>query len=134
MQKFPLIHFDVISAFFCSLAKPIRPGHNPNQPAIHSNSLSTTSVDSQVSSPSIIRATSPSKIPIVPAGSSDRATPVIRGGLRSDGEAIVGGSGVSQRIKNAVGSDTLPRSRSSRGRSVHFQISAFLLFFSLYWN
>ncbi|XP_065053066.1 kinesin heavy chain-like isoform X2 [Rhopilema esculentum] len=97
------------------IAKPIRPGHNPNQPAINSNSLSVTSVDSQISSPSIIRATSPSKIPIVPAGSSDRATPVIRGGLRSDGEAIVGGSGVSQRIKNAVGSDTLPRTRSSRG-------------------
>eukprot|EP00795_Rhopilema_esculentum_P014746 gene14746-5852_t len=96
-------------------SKPIRPGHNPNQPAINSNSLSVTSVDSQISSPSIIRATSPSKIPIVPAGSSDRATPVIRGGLRSDGEAIVGGSGVSQRIKNAVGSDTLPRTRSSRG-------------------
>lgn len=102
----------------CSTAKPIRPGQNPHPATgvIQTNSLSASSHDSQTSSsPSIIRAMSPSRIPIVPAGTSDRVTPVIRGGQRPDGDAIVGGSGVSQRIKNAVGSDALPRSRGSRG-------------------
>lgn len=79
-------------------------------------SMPTINQDVQNSSSSIIRAVSPSRIPIVPAGISDRVAPVIKGGQRSEGDAIIGGSGVSQRIKNAIGSDALPRSRGHRAR------------------
>eukprot|EP00794_Sanderia_malayensis_P003372 gene3372-3861_t len=95
------------------IAKPIRPGHPPSA-VINANSLSPTNGEAQVSSSVVIRTASPSRIPIVPAGSSDRTAPIIRGGPRGDNDAVVGGSGVSQRIKNAVGSDALPRSRGSR--------------------
>ena len=103
------------------LAKPIRPGgHHPPAGVIQlgagqTNNFSANNLDAQGNSSVVIRAASPSRIPIVPAGTSDRAIPVIRGGPRGDNDTIVGGSGVSQRIKNAVGPDALPRSRSSRG-------------------
>lgn len=103
------------------IAKPIRPGgHHPPAGVIQlgagqTNNFSANNLDAQGNSSVVIRAASPSRIPIVPAGTSDRAIPVIRGGPRGDNDTIVGGSGVSQRIKNAVGPDALPRSRSSRG-------------------
>jgi len=99
------------------IAKPIRPGHNPNavQVPIRINSSSPANHDLHNSSPSVIRAASPSRIPIVPASAPEHVAPVIKGGQRSDGDAIIGGSGVSLRIKNAIGPDALPRSRGHRG-------------------
>ena len=98
-------------------AKPIRPGHHPNIGAstISINSSSPVGQDLLNSSPSIIRAVSPSRIPIVPVGAPDHVAPVIKGGQRSEGDAIIGGSGVSQRIRNAIGPDTFARSRGHRG-------------------
>ena len=94
------------------VAKPIRPGQQSQigVTKVNNSSASLGSADSQGSV--VIRSHSPSKIPIVPGGGSERPAPVIRGGQR-DGDPVIGGSGVSQRIKSAIGPEALPR--SSRG-------------------
>ena len=59
----------------------------------------------------VVRATSPSKIPIVPMNS----LPIIKGGYPRDGDnAPLGGTGISHRVKNAVGSDLNSKGRLKR--------------------
>ena len=61
----------------------------------------------------VVRATSPSKIPIVPMNS----LPLIKGGYHArDGDApTIGGTGISHRVKNAVGADINSKNRVKRG-------------------
>ncbi|XP_057293269.1 kinesin heavy chain-like [Hydractinia symbiolongicarpus] len=100
------------------IAKPvIRPG----QPIGGSSYIRTNSISSSNSPENnfessrqqgavVVRATSPSKIPIVPPNTQ----PIIRGGTYRDADMTLGGSGVSQRVKTAVGADISSRSRIRR--------------------
>ena len=85
---------------------------------IKSNSVSgSSSPNSAGESPArqgavVVRATSPAKIPIVPMNS----LPIIKGGYhpRDGDNTPLGGTGISHRVKNAVGSDLNSKGRLKR--------------------
>lgn len=100
------------------IAKPIRPGQQATavMRPISGTSASSShgSVDgsydaSRQQGSIVVRAASPSKIPIVPLNSAQ--PPIIKGMGYRDNEMSIGGSGVSQRVKNAVGTEHLGRQR-----------------------
>lgn len=97
------------------IAKIIRPGQHvtsavirPNNTTVATHANTDGSYDQSRQQGSIvIRAASPSKIPIVPMSAAQ--APIIKNmGYR---DSDVGGSGVSQRVKNAVGVEQLSRQR-----------------------
>lgn len=97
------------------IAKIIRPGQHvtsavirPNNTTVATHANTDGSYDQSRQQGSIvIRAASPSKIPIVPMSAAQ--APIIKNmGYR---DSDVGGSGVSQRVKNAVGIEQLSRQR-----------------------
>jgi len=106
------------------IAKPIRPGQPTiiggqmgSSAVIRTNSVSgsssqSVSGDARHPGAVVVRATSPSKIPIVPMSSSQ---PVIKGGgYNRDSDSPIGGTGISHRVKNAVGADMSSRNRIRR--------------------
>lgn len=100
------------------IAKPIRPGQQSTaviRPNTGTSASSHGSFDGSYDSTRqqgsiVVRAASPSKIPIVPLNSTQ--PPIIKGmGYRDNSEIGIGGTGVSQRVKNAVGTEQLVRQR-----------------------
>jgi len=92
------------------IAKPIRPGQHTAIIRPGNSTLAThgSDIDSSRQQGSIVvRAASPSKIPIVPMNSAQ--TPIIKGHGYRDSDTSA--SGVSQRVKNAVGVEPLSRQR-----------------------
>ena len=97
------------------IAKPIRPGQHlavirPNSSTIATHGSDVTDPSRQQQGSLLVRAASPSKIPIVPMNSAQ--APIIKGhGYRDSDNNSLSSSGVSQRVKNAVGMKQLSRQR-----------------------
>jgi len=103
------------------IAKPIRPGqhitasavirpHSATTYATHGSNNSSEGGDSRQQGSIVVRGASPSKIPIIPMNAAQ--APIIKGhGYRDTDMGGSGGTGVSQRVKNAVGVEHLSRQR-----------------------
>ncbi|XP_065666641.1 kinesin heavy chain isoform X2 [Hydra vulgaris] len=98
------------------IAKPIRPGQltagvNTGSATIKGNNINLLDGSSefprQQQGAIVARASSPSKIPIIPMSGSQ---PVIKGGYREGETVTIGGTGVSHRVKTAVGAEMSTRS------------------------